>query len=517
MAVDITTEKEKYLWNTCSLTWGNLRKYWSEAEIASVAADISESFAYADKVIQSVNTNNIESFALGERTSNEMDLCVHELVDFAELLKKDARFNRAFNESILLVERQKNKTLYARLFNKSIGFGESFDRGVQYKRNPTEFFAISEMYWDNIDFVLRILEDIKVVDKRKISGSHYIEDDFSIFDQIKNRPLSNNADSFAVVDGFSRQAVFFIGFLENMNLADKHSDNIHYRRSALEQLGITDREDHTAVFRPILAELLGIQETYLDNIAFNIDIAENISVEDLLANKTQKPCVEKFSIVDYENNAFLLCYSEQLNLEELTKTYRPIIRKFFETIGFLESPQKNIDTNKKESFGVRDAIIRASNGVLSDIVITDSDMSFEEFKNAIDAPPLYSTFIDFKVGEYEYEQAIVKLKLSTTAQESLPSIVGCVMHVDIPDTDDRGTVEITDTTQPTKVHFNRHYYNPPEVNVNLKNGNTADGIIVPNIVSTEGKDNEGRYFEVELLDSSSNRTTGTISWVSKGY
>ena len=43
------------------------------------------------------------------------------------------------------------------------------------------------------------------------------------------------------------------------------------------------------------------------------------------------------------------------------------------------------------------------------------------------------------------------------------------------------------------------------------------GIITPNIVSTEGIDEEGRYFEVELLDSSANRTTGTISWVSKGY
>lgn len=461
MAVSVTKETEKYLWNTCSLTWTELPKIWKEAEKAFIDTAVDETITYQEKATQ--------------------------------------------------------PTKFLRSFSSEFSIGESNSRRVEFKRNFIEPLNFAEVYWDNIAFILRILEDIKIADKKKAVISKPLEDNFSIIDMSKNRPVSVNAESISIVDNFSRQATFFIACFEDVVLSEKHSDNVHFKPSFAEVFGLSDDEEHTAKFRPIFAEALGLQETYLDNISFNLDVAENIGVQDLLSNRPTKPFAEKFSIVDKEHNAILVCSLENISVEELVKTFRPIIRKFFETFSFQETPKKLYSASHEESFGIRDAVIKASEGVISDIIITDSGMSFEEFMNAADAPPLYSKFIDFKVGEYEYEKAIVKLKLSTTARESLPSILGCVMHVDIPDTDDRGSVTITDTTQPTKVYFNRHYYNPPEVNVNLKNGNTAMGAITPNIVSTEGIDDEGRYFEVELLDSSNNRTTGTISWVSKGY
>ena len=461
MAVSVTKESEKYFWNTCSLTWKELPKSWKEAEKSFVTADVGESISCTEKATQ--------------------------------------------------------ETKFLRSFSSSFSVSEAYSKRVKFKRTSVEPLSLSEVYWDNISFALRILEELKINDRKKAAISKDLQDGFSIMDMLKNKPVYCNAETFKIADDFSRQVMFFIGCFEDFGIGDDYADNVHYKHKFIESIAISDYEEHTAKFRPLFAELLGINETYLDNISFNINVAENIGINDLLSNRPHKPFVEQFSIIDKEHNAFMVCCSEQINIEELVKTFRPIIRKFFETFSIEETPQKNYKSNKKEAFNIRDAIIKASEGVISDIIITDAEMSFEDFVDATDAPPLYSKFMDFKVGEYEYQKAIVKLKLSTTARESLPSIIGCVLHVDIPDTDDKGSVTITDTTQPTKVYFNRHYYNPPEVNVNLKNGNTAMGIITPNIVSTEGIDEEGRYFEVELLDSSANRTTGTISWVSKGY
>ena len=207
---------------------------------------------------------------------------------------------------------------------------------------------------------------------------------------------------------------------------------------------------------------------------------------------------------------------ERLAFEDSFVKQVRIVRVFNEHIGFEELLRKTRVCTFAEKFGFRDDIIRASDSVLSDILIKNKEMTFDDFVDATNTPVLHNKFIDFKVGEYEHEKAMIKLQLATVAKESYPSIVGCTMHVDIPDTIDKGSVVI-DTPAPKKVFFNRHYYNPPEVVATIKGGNTANGYIVPNIISTDGKDSEGRYFEVELLDFNGNRVTGSISWSSTGY
>ena len=62
------------------------------------------------------------------------------------------------------------------------------------------------------------------------------------------------------------------------------------------------------------------------------------------------------------------------------------------------------------------------------------------------------------------------------------------------------------------VQFNKPYYNPPEVQVTLSGGSSLSGIVTPHIVSID----KGGFY-IELIGTSGNRTTGVISWVSKGY
>ena len=191
---------------------------------------------------------------------------------------------------------------------------------------------------------------------------------------------------------------------------------------------------------------------------------------------------------------------------------------FQEEVDLAEFDSRHIGLNSHESMALYDALIRAANGVLSNIGISDTAMSLDDFKRAIGQPSGYSSFMDFKVGEYEYQEALVRLIMGTSVMQSQPTASSVVLHVDIPDTDDRGIVEITDTTGPTKVYFNKYYYNPPEVNVTVKGGNAANGVLIPSIVSTDKIDDAGRYFEVELWNENwTQRKSGIISWFSKGY
>ncbi|MCD7811971.1 MAG: hypothetical protein LUG91_09040 [Ruminococcus sp.] len=161
--------------------------------------------------------------------------------------------------------------------------------------------------------------------------------------------------------------------------------------------------------------------------------------------------------------------------------------------------------------------LRACEAVLSDIHIEYGDMDVDEFFELVNTPSNYTQFTEFKVGEYEYKKALVRLLVQASVLQSEPSISGVTMYVDIPDTDDHGTVVIKDATAATKVYYNKFYYNAPEVGVMVIGGNTTGGLLTPHLITTSGNDGNGRYFEVEILDSGAVRTTGTISWISKGY
>lgn len=517
MAVNVTIESQKYFWNTCSLTWKELPKTWSDATKANVVADVDEDFILSEYRKNYIKKPFGERLNIAEWLAKSLRMKREEDFVFDERHRSKSNFGRSFSDLVSFSEKSNEQAKFQRLFNEDIKAMEALNFQSSFKREIKEAINVAESYWDNIAFGLRILEQIIISDKREVSFKKPLSDYIMFSDMVKNHSIINNGESFGIEDNFSRQANFLVWFAEETNISDEYSDQVKYSRTLHEQVTLADEETHKSKFRPILAEFLGIQETYTDNISFNLRVLENLVVADVLSKCPIIDFDEQFDVADKEHNHPKVVSVESISVAEFIKTYRPIVRKFYESFGVADGLSNNIKAFQKEYFGMRDDIIKACDGVLSDIIIKSTPMTLDEFMNAIDSPPLYNKFVDFKVGEYEYKKAIVKLKLSTTARESMPSIIGCVMHVDIPDTIDKGTAKITDVVAPTKVYFNRHYYNPPEVVVNLKGGNTSTGYVIPNIVSVDGIDGSGRYFEVELLDVNKNRVTGTISWTSTGY
>lgn len=320
-----------------------------------------------------------------------------------------------------------------------------------------EKIRTTETYWDNIKFNLHVLEMFKTVDgilrKLKLIPSDYI----CFSDKSSRKATIKRRDSVKLTDEFLHQAVIWLGVEENLKAIDNALKNYksHYRES------------------------IGTTETH----------------NRYLSKNRQEPVQLK---------------------EAFNRLY--IIRKTIkDDIEVAEQFKKQYSLQERDSFTIYDAFIKACEAVLSDLAIRYGELDDEGFMKLVSAPSGYTDFTDFKVGEYEYEEALVRIVLETKVPQSPASVAAVVLHVDIPDTDDRGITQITDTTAATKVRFNKHYYNPPEVNVVLRAGSTANSNVVPYIVSTDGQDDVGRYFEVELIAANGERTTGTISWVSKGY
>jgi hypothetical protein len=320
-----------------------------------------------------------------------------------------------------------------------------------------EKIRTTETYWDNIKFNLHVLEMFQTVDgilrKFKLIPSDYI----CFADKSSRKATIKRRDGLKLTDEFLHQAVIWLGVEENIKAIDNALKNYesHYRES------IKPTETHNRYLSKNRREPVQLKE------AFN-------------------------------------------RLYIIRKTIK-------DDIEVAEQFKKQYSLQERDSFTIYDAFIKACEAVLSNLAIRYGELDDEGFMKLVNAPSGYTDFTDFKVGEYEYEEALVRIVLETKVPQFPASVADVVLHVDIPDTDDRGITQITDTAAATKVHFNKHYYNPPEVNVVLRAGSTANSNVVPYIVSTDGQDDVGRYFEVELIAANGERTTGTISWVSKGY
>ena len=191
-------------------------------------------------------------------------------------------------------------------------------------------------------------------------------------------------------------------------------------------------------------------------------------------------------------------------------------KSFYENIIANSVKSNHVTLPRVENFiGVSASRIAANpNGVLSDIFVRADEMSEADFRRLADHPSGYNYFSPFKVGEYEYKDALYRIKIKKDNGVANPLIYDYKINVDIDDVKDRGTVDIP--AEETKVYFNRSYYTEPDVVVNVVSGEEGK-VIIPFIISTDGEDDRGRYFTIILKDTAGDPVSGTISWNSNGY
>lgn len=371
-----------------------------------------------------------------------------EMFSISNILEKDMRFIKP--EYACISDRYQSD--YGKLYKETVAFAEAYRRYISTVKK--EKFCITETYWDNISFIVRILENVTMRDAVMQSLCHVIVVQMKLLEGISKRIIPLKKETFNLSDTMNRVCIIYRTFMETMQAIDAISRQLELVKS--NRISLNDHKS-AALFHQIYEAVL-VAESFNRDMKFSRIAKELLFIGDVLSKYQGKIIPEYLMIAD--------------------------------------------------------AYVRSCNAILEAIRVSGGELTLEQFKKDINIPYTFEEFTDFNVGDYEYEKALMRLQVISNATHSQPMLYDVALHVDVDDTHDSGIVEITDTTAATKVYYNKHYYNAPEVQVTLRGGSV---FAMPSIMSTDKIDEKGRYFEVELLDSTSNRVTGIISWVSKGW
>lgn len=396
-----------------------------------------------------------------------------------------------------------------------------------------------EKTWETSGLVETILTDAERIVMDEGYAWQVVFDDFNIsFNETEDVFAATTIpkdvkkvvkDSIKLADGFNRKTVSFKDLAEAIKVSETYWDVIQFKLHFAENFAFKEgkkwknidkvsknslaiAENYTRSFAKGIKEQTNINEVLAREFVAQREFTENVKLKELNINDYSSYQQDVFAIDDYANRGIGKVHIQPLNVtDDFTRkaTYKSY---YDEGVALSDS---NVNTTLKlfnEQANIKDKFVMpCTEGVYSNIFITEGEYSDSDFEEAINIAPGYTRFVDFKVGEYDYQEALVRVKVEAGPQAQ-PTAQGVVMHVDIPDTDDRGTAEISLTSGPTPVEFNKFYYTVPEVQVTLRGANTVSGTIIPNIVNITTT-----HFYVELLTSGGTRVKGSISWVAKGY
>lgn len=152
---------------------------------------------------------------------------------------------------------------------------------------------------------------------------------------------------------------------------------------------------------------------------------------------------------------------------------------------------------------------RQSGAVISDFAVR-TPFSAEEFAALTTSPVGYTPFHLFHVGDYEYQQALVRVSVHAPSLGNTPQMYNMMMNVDIDDTVSRGQTVLK--AEDTLITYGKPYYTRPEVTATLSGGFAADTSLT---IVLENIDTSG--FHAKLVRPDGTLAAGTISWTAVGY
>lgn len=549
MPVETKRDEIEYSWDGARGAWDDNNDTWDTAVYEQYVVTAGEVIASAElrkSKLQFVRKNTV---AIGEKTLKQAAHLAKEDFSFADVVRTwltlGAVIQEALNildkasfassktakENIAAIERLYSDADFNRLIAENIAAGEHNSNMAII--NAAEALAIAEDYlsavyrifYENIavnadiarqaDFNRVFRENLNIVGKIGIAACLNVLEVLATAEVVLNLAHKQLKETVAAKENARQVAAFRRIMSESVAVEEaiKRTRNrvfkvaLQIAERTAKSAAIKEKESFRVQSQIWRESLLAFKEkTLLISESYkkqgNFVMAEQI---ELLSQKigdiSRTPFVESFDISDAAGHAHTATreFEAEITINSLLKE---------------KSAEKRFD----ELLKLYDAIVEACQAILSDLRINNGSITLEDFEKIVKTVPGYLPFMDFKVGEYDYKDALVRIAIGSSVAQTEPSIYNAIMHVDIPDTQDRGTTEIENTSAATQVYFNKSFYNPPEVSVNLRGGNTGDGIVVPNLVSTDKKDEYGRrYFEVELLNSKGQRVAGLITWQAVGY
>ena len=243
-----------------------------------------------------------------------------------------------------------------------------------------------------------------------------------------------------------------------------------------------------------------VGSSYADNIKYHIRVLERFSITPKLSKHRYEKFAESVRIADNSNTSVALKINTLLRMLEAVSDTRTMSRNIREQVVFSDSVFKHLESYSKSRVSVHDELLENSRAVISDIIISDSEID-------VDIPAGYEPWQPFVSGDYTYKDALLKCRVSAMNTEGRTLLSSYKVFVDLPDIQDHAVTKVA--AEKTWIPFALEFYQIPEVTITMT-GSTGK-VIIPNILEVNTKG-----FYVELRDTSNVLCAGTISWQALG-
>ena len=356
-------------------------------------------------------------------------------------------------------------------------------------------------------FALSVASDLSFTEFGERIGIKCLKESFALTEGSSRSLVMQKHEVFSFLETYTDLIAYTIRFVESLTIGEKLVNaNI---KAVMDAFQVSEGLVCNIALQKY--ETLWIAETYTDLIAYFLRVAESFVFAEGVSKVSNKPFAESFLTGDAISKQQIKSISEAMGFAETFGRTVAFKRSLAEGFSFSESLKRAHSLKLGEAFSLTEQYRRHANGVVSDMLISTTEITAQDFLDIFEAghPPGYTNFRDFIQGDYTYQKALFRAIL-TTNNADRGYLEKLRVTVDVPDLFDRGTASITNASSGVNVYFARQFRVPPAVTLTFKGGTV---VAVPRILGSVSP----TVFTVVLENTSGTRVTGLVSWVAQGY
>lgn len=357
-----------------------------------------------------------------------------------------------------------------------------------------------------VSFSCAVTETVNVAELGSRRVLLYKGDSLSVAEKVGKQVLLAPKEFLAVVDSYLDNIAFVLRVFETITVLEKAGKSVTIPKA--ESFGVSDRVKKSIGLNE--SEALTLLETFNRTVAYKLSMQEVVSVLEANAKKATVAKREAVAVQEKLKKSISVSRTETLRFVEVFGRTVKFKRALAEGLSVADALKKAYRMKKAEAVGVVDVLLRNSNAVVSDMMVSNQDITFEDFLKIVDTGriPGFTDFRTFVQGDYEYSEAMFRVLLDATSSDR-GAISDLKVSVDVPDVFDRGLATISNAANGLYVPFSRPFHISPEMSMVLKGGTV---IAIPKLITL---DQFG--FTVKLFDVNNNAVTGSVSWAAHGY
>ena len=371
--------------------------------------------------------------------------------------------------------------------------------------NWVDVLALLDIYIDNVNAILQI--DYHLITS-EIHGN--VHPDFeappeliSALDTASRNATKSPTQAVLVQDAMNVAAVLAATELTTL------AESISQRFSTGFEEATALNEAFNRLFQILPIETISLTETFIDLTSFIFAISESITVDEV-GGRGFNPSIiaELLTASDYSTRGIQLQPIAEVNVAELVGRVVHFARLHDEPITLEEAVVKAVSIPPQEAAALSDLFIKNLEGVIEELRIAGDVASLEALLAMMeDSPANFSSFETYLPGEYTFKKALINTQLRASGTDSTPSINKIRVTSDLPDREERGSVEVIAGNEAV-ITFDKEYYYKPEVSLTLLSGTELG---VPRVYSatTTG-------FTIRVTNAAAQLIGGLVSWKATG-